>query len=347
MTGAATEPLPRGLRFADDQEPGITRVRRGRGFTYRGPDGATVTGTGERERIAALAVPPAWTDVWIAPDPDAHLQATGRDAKGRKQYRYHARYRAQRDDMKFERLPEFGEALGPLRKQVATDIRRRGLDHDTVVATVVHLLERTLIRVGNDEYARQNGSYGLTTLRSPQVVVEGSEVRFVFTGKSGKDHEIDVEDRLAARTVRRCQELPGQRLFRYRCPDGTLRPVGSADVNEYLRRVTGGDFTAKDFRTWMATLMAAVALAGLELPESERATARTVKTVMQVVGSRLGNTATVARASYVHPRVVAAYEDGTLGPTWQRLRARDRRWLTGEEATLVRFLRSRPRRPRS
>lgn len=178
------------------------------------------------------------------------------------------------------------------------------------------------------------------------MVVKGSEVRFVFTGKSGKDHEIDVEDRLAARTVRRCQELPGQRLFRYRCPDGTLRPVGSADVNEYLRRVTGGDFTAKDFRTWMATLMAAVALAGLEPPGSDRGRARTVKTVMQVVGSRLGNTATVARASYVHPRVVSAYEDGTLGPTWHRLRARDRRWLTGEEATLVRFLGTRPGRRR-
>jgi DNA topoisomerase-1 len=301
-----------GLRYVDDSKPGIRRRRCGRGFTYLAPGGGTIRDREVRRRIEALAIPPAWEEVWICPDPRGHLQATGRDARGRKQYRYHPRWREVRDRTKFERMIPFAEALPALRRRVEADLGRRGLPPEKVLAAVVRLLEETLIRVGNPEYARDNGSYGLTTLRRRHVRVDGTELRFRFLAKSGRERQVSLADRRLAGIVRRCRELPGYELFKYLDEAGEPRTVESDDVNDYLRRATGGEFTAKDFRTWAGTVRAAALLreqTGFE--SAAEADRRVVDTVKQVA-ERLGNRPATCRKFYVHPAVIEAFGCGAL-----------------------------------
>jgi DNA topoisomerase-1 len=301
-----------GLRYVTDQTPGIARLRAGRHFRYRMPDGAPVRDERVLARIKALAIPPAWTDVWICPRPDGHLQATGRDDRGRKQYRYHPRWREVRDESKYGRMLAFGRALPAIRERVAQDIARPGLAHDKVTSAVVRLLERTLIRVGNEEYARSNESFGLTTLRDDHVDLDGAEVRFVFRGKSGKEHEVDLRDRKLSGIVRKCRDLPGQVLFQYLDEAGEPRAIGSADVNAYLRAVAGEEFTAKDFRTWHGTVLAARALIDAGPCDSETERTHQVVRAVNAVAERLGNTPAICRRCYVHPTVLEAYHDGRL-----------------------------------
>ncbi len=300
-----------GLRFCTDARPGITRRRRGKGFSYHAPDGTPIRDPDVVDRIKRLAIPPAWTDVWICPWPNGHIQATGRDARGRKQHRYHPDWRAHRDEEKYGRLIAFADALPRIRERVDKDLARPGLPREKVLATVVRLLELTLIRVGNDEYTRLNNSYGLTTLRDRHVNVAGSAVRFRFRGKGGKEHEVGLRDRRLAALVRRCQELPGQELFQYE-EDGVIRDVTSDDVNAYIREIAGDGFSAKDFRTWAGTVLAYRALRGLEPAEDDRRTRRNVVEAIRQTAGFLGNTAAVARASYVHPAVLEAYVDGQI-----------------------------------
>jgi DNA topoisomerase-1 len=303
------------LSWSDDREPGLRRVRSGRGFRYVDPEGRPVRDQPTLTRVKALAIPPAWTDVWLSAHPNGHLQATGRDARGRKQYRYHPRYREHCELAKFEHLAVFGRALPKVRAQVATDLRRRALPREKVVAAVVQLLESTLVRVGNEEYARSNSSYGLTTLRSRHARLDRGAIRLRFRGKSGHDLDVAVTDPRLRRIIRRCQDLPGQLLFQYVDDDGT-HGISSNDVNEYLRDATGLDVTAKEFRTWIATVLAADALAQLDPPESDRAARRAVTDVVRTVSCQLANTPAVCRASYVHPRVVDTYKAGELPDQW-------------------------------
>jgi DNA topoisomerase-1 len=304
-----------GLHYLTDVgTPGIRRRRAGRGVAYRGPDGQPVRDPATLARIRSLAVPPAWTEVWISPDPDGHLQATGRDARGRKQYRYHPRWREVRDALKYDRLVSFATALPAIRARVEADLRRPGLPRERVLATVVRLLEETHIRIGNDEYRRQNDSFGLTTLRDEHAAVADSALRFTFRGKSGKDHTVTLRNGRLARIVRRCQELPGQQLFQYRDDEGQPRAIGSADVNDYLRTISGGDFTAKDFRTWGGTVLAAHALRRLPPAETERERRQQVVQVIKEVADRLGNTPTVCRKCYIHPAIIDAFEHEALPP---------------------------------
>jgi len=300
------------LVYVSDESPGIRRRRSVRGFTYLGPDGQVVRQKQRLNRIRALAVPPAWTDVWICPNPRGHLQATGRDQRGRKQYRYHARWREVRDANKYGRMAAFGRALPRLRRRVGRDLSRPGLDRRKVVATIVRLLDLSSLRVGNAEYARDNGSFVLTTLRERHVKVEGGHVRFHFKGKGGKEVEADLRDRRVARVIRRCQDLPGQKLFRYLDAEGEVRDVESADVNEYLREVTGEDFTAKDFRTWAGTVLAAVELARQGAFEGETDARRRVAEAIRAVAGALGNTQAVCRRCYVHPAVIDGYLAGRM-----------------------------------
>jgi DNA topoisomerase I len=302
-----------GLRYSSDADPGIRRVRHGRGFSYIGPDGKPVRDRETLARIRALAVPPAWTDVWICRFANGHIQATGRDARRRKQHRYHARWRESRDESKFDRMVEFAAALGDIRERTEADLGRPGLPREKVLAAVVRLLELTLIRVGNDEYARLNRSFGLTTLRNRHATITGTTVRFRFRGKSGQQHEVGLRDRRLASLVKRCQELPGQELFQYVDEEGNVRDVASDDVNDYLREISGGDFTAKDFRTWAGTVLAYRALRALEPADSVSDARRNVVAAMRETAGQLGNTPAVARKSYVHPAVVQAYMDGRVG----------------------------------
>jgi DNA topoisomerase-1 len=301
-----------GLRYASDDRPGWTRRRAGRGFSYRDEDGRPIRDRPTLERIRALAIPPAWTDVWICPWPNGHIQATGRDARGRKQYRYHPRWHRRRDVHKFDRMVAFARALGPIRERCDRDLARPGLPRDKVLAAIVRLLELTLIRVGNDEYARLNRSFGLTTIRGRHARVDGSTIRFRFRGKSGRAHEVDLADRRLATVVRRCQELPGQELFAYVDRGGAVHDVTSDDVNRYLRDASGGDFTAKDFRTWAGTVLAYRALRAAEPADGDAAARRVVTGAVRDAAERLGNTPAVARRSYVHPAVVDAYLEGSL-----------------------------------
>jgi len=287
-------------------------------------------------RIRALVIPPAWTEVWICPDPRGHLQATGRDARGRKQYRYHARWREVRDGDKYGRLPEFGRALPAIRRRVARDLSRPGLPRPKVLAAVVKLLETTFIRVGNDEYARQNRSFGLTTMRDGHVRVSGSKVNFLFRGKSGVQHALEFDDRRLARIVKQCRDLPGQELFQYREADGKVVDVGSEDVNAYLKEITGTDFTSKDFRTWAGTVLAAKLLCDCEPCTSPTAAKKAVATAIDEVAKRLGNTRAVCRKCYVHPAVIESYLDGSITRAMGK--------LTQSEAALLRFLERRARR---
>jgi len=292
--------------------PGISRRRVGKGFSYLGPDGARITDRRELGRIRALVIPPAWTQVWISSDPNGHIQAVGFDAKGRKQYRYHPQFREQRDSAKFERLVAFAEALPALRARVAKDMRVAGLGRNKVLATVVHLLETTMIRVGNAAYARDNKSYGLTTLRNRHVKIDGGALRFDFKGKSGKIWRLSIHDRRIARIVRACQELPGQHLFQYLDDDGRRQAVTSGDVNAYLKAVSGADVTAKDFRTWTGTVLAARALAEFEAAASIATAKRNLNQAIKLTAARLGNTPTICRKSYIHPAIQAAYLEGEL-----------------------------------
>jgi DNA topoisomerase-1 len=301
-----------GLRYVSDTGPGIARKRAGKGFAYVGPDGGKVHDKETLARIKALAIPPAWTDVWISPHERGHIQATGRDDKGRKQYRYHPRWHEVRDETKFTRMVAFGKALPAIRKRVEKDLSLPGLPREKVLATVVRLLETTLIRVGNEEYARTNKSFGLTTLRDRHVEVNGSEVRFRFRGKSGRTHSISLRDRRLAGIVKHLQDLPGQDLFEYVDDDGERQAVTSADVNEYLREISGEDFTAKDFRTWAGTVLASVALQEMESVDSEAGAKQNIVQAIESVAERLGNTPTVCRKCYVHPAVIDSYVDGTL-----------------------------------
>jgi DNA topoisomerase-1 len=304
-----------GLRWVSDDAPGIRRLRAGRGFKYAHASGRPVTDARTLGRIRSLAVPPAWTDVWICEDPSGHVQATGRDAKGRKQYRYHPRWRAARDETKFDRLLDFGRALPRIRKRVGRDMARRGLPREKVLATVVRLLEKTLIRVGNEEYARANRSFGLTTLNNRHVTVRGPRIHFRFRGKSGKVHEFGIEDAELSRIVKRCQELPGQELFQYEDERGRRRGVDSGDVNAYLAEASGRDFTAKDFRTWAGSVRAWWALAAQPPPSSSRQGRRALNAAVEEVARRLGNTPAISRNAYVHPAVGESFLQGGLRST--------------------------------
>jgi DNA topoisomerase-1 len=308
-----------GLRYVSDARPGISRRRAGKGFAYRGPDGRPVRDATTLGRIKALAIPPAWTDVWISLRPDGHIQATGRDDRGRKQYRYHPRWRAARDASKYGRMMAFGRALPRIRRRLEEDLARPGLPREKVLAAVVRLLETTLIRVGNEEYAQANRSFGLTTMRDRHVAVGGSTVRFGFRGKSGVWHTIDLDDRRLARIVKRCRDLPGQELFQYLDGDGDRRDVGSDDVNAYLRDVSGEDFTAKDFRTWAGTVLAAIALREFEAFDTKAQARKNVVRAIESVAERLGNTPTVCRKCYVHPEIIDAYLDGTMLETLKQI----------------------------
>lgn len=339
-----------GLRYVNDDGPGIRRRRRGKGFSYIGPDGQPMTDPGRIAWIRSLAIPPAWTDVWISPIRRGHIQATGRDARGRKQYRYHPRWRDVRDLAKYDRLLDFARALPRIRRRTDRDLRRRGLPREKVLATVVRLLESTLIRIGNEEYLRENRSVGLSTMRDRHVDVTGSQLRFEFRGKSGKRHSVAVTDRRLARAVKQCQELPGQELFQYIDADGQRQRVDSANVNDYLRDITGDEFTAKDFRTWAGTVAASLALQEVELLDPEAPAKHNVTEAIRRVAERLGNTPSVCRKCYVHPGVIDAYLDGDLAATLEeaaskRLSARPHA-LRAEEAAVLGLLKARLARER-
>lgn len=305
-----------GLVYASDDEPGIRRIRRGSGFSYVGPDGTTVPRGEERERFEQLAVPPAWTDVWICPDPRGHIQATGIDAAGRKQYRYHPRWREVRDATKFHRMAAFGDVLPTIRERVDRDLRRRTLRRERILALVVSLLDETLIRIGTDRYAQENGAYGITTLLCEHVEVGGTTVRFSFPGKSGQEREVELRHPRLARQMLRCEEIPGQRLFAY-LEDDDWRDVDSGAVNAYLREASGGvDVTAKDFRTWGASAIAAGALYEVGPADQRREAETNVLSAVDEVAERLGNTREVARSSYIDPRVPKAYRFGRLHDAW-------------------------------
>jgi DNA topoisomerase-1 len=340
-----TDRIP-GLRYVSDAEPGIRRRRAGKGFVYIAPGGTRVTGA-ERQRIKELAIPPAWTDVWICPSANGHILATGRDAKGRKQYRYHPRWRQTRDGHKFERTLAFAEALPGLRRRVRKDMAQPGLGMEKVVATVVALLDSCFARIGNETYARSNGSFGLTTLRARHARFDGSTLRLRYKGKAGKEHEAYIDDPRIVHIVRRCQEIEGQILFQH-LEDGEPRPIGSASVNSYLRSHTGADFSAKDFRTWAATVRCAVELCAGEATKAatdrERQTA--IVAAIDAVAADLGNTRAVCRASYVHPDVLEGYLDGSLQRSHQRrstVGASSLRGLSADERFVLAFLRSRAR----
>jgi DNA topoisomerase-1 len=334
-----------GLRYVSDARPGIRRRKSGKGFIYVRAAGSKISAPDVLSRIKALAIPPAWSDVRICPFADGHIQATGRDAKGRKQYRYHPRFREVRESTKYKHVVEFADALPDIREKVREHMALRGLPRDKVLATVVHLLETTLIRVGNDDYAKQNNSYGLTTLKNRHVAVDGNEVRFRFTGKSGKQWSLRVKDRRVAKIIRACQELPGQELLQYVDEEGNFQDVTSSDVNAYLKEITGKDITAKDFRTWAGTVLAAMALSEMESFDSAAQAKRNLQAAIEKVSARLGNTPTICRKCYVHPEVLTSYMDGNLVlEIKSEVESELRHELAGlkpEEAAVLAMLRSR------
>jgi DNA topoisomerase-1 len=301
-----------GLRYVNDGEPGMRREPVEGGFRFRTPDGAELGDEEELQRIKSLGIPPAWQDVWICCDPAGHIQATGRDARGRKQYRYHPRWREVRDETKYDRLIAFGQALPSLRERLSADLGRPGLPREKVLAAVVRLLERTHIRVGNAEYARDNKSYGLTTMRDQHVKIDAGKLNFSFKGKSGVRHRISLNDRRLAKIVQRCRDLPGQQLFQYLDEDGTQQAISSSDVNTYLRELTGQPFTAKDFRTWAGSVLAAGLLRAAPQEERLRDAKRQVTAAIEQVAEALGNTPTICRRCYIHPIVIEAYLEGSL-----------------------------------
>lgn len=307
-----------GLRYVSDQQPGISRKRWGRGFSYFSPKGDRIQDDQTLERLKALPIPPSWQDVWICPDPRGHLLATGRDDKGRKQYRYHPEWQQVRNQTKFDRLIPFGYARPQIRAMADRHLRRSKVSKEKVLAVVVNLLEATLIRVGNEAYRQQNDSFGLTTLRDRHVELSGSQMRFQFVGKSGVEHEIEVSDRRLARAIKRCQELPGQELFQYVDETGEIRSLDSADVNEYLQTITQTDFTSKDFRTWAGTVCTAEVLEELGTASSEQQAQSHLRTAMEAAAKLLGNRLATCRNYYVHPAIAQGYEQGWLLDVWQR-----------------------------
>jgi DNA topoisomerase I len=333
-----------GLRYITDDVPGVRRRRGGKGFSFIGVNGRRIT---DADRIAwfkRLAIPPAWTDVWISPIKRGHIQATGRDARGRKQYRYHPRWREVRDEAKYGRLIKFARTLPKIRRRTDRDLRRRGLPREKVLALVVRLLEATLIRVGNDEYARENRSYGLSTLRDRHVTGVGADLRFTFKGKSGKEHVVPVRDRRLARLVRECHELPGQELFQYLDEDGKRQSIDSGAVNDYLREISGEDFTTKDFRTWAGTVAASLALAEFLEVDDEAGRKKAIVRAIEEVAEQLGNTPAVCRTCYVHPDLLASYLDGTMiDALAERARGvgRGAHSLRPEEAAVLGLLKAR------
>jgi DNA topoisomerase-1 len=345
-TNSIADAKAAGLAYQFDQEPGIRREK-GRGglFRYVAPDGSELRDEKMLDRIRRLGIPPAWTDVWIAPKKQAHIQATGRDARGRKQYRYHPEWRRVRDEAKYGRMYEFGTALPGIRAQVECDLALKGLPRAKVLALVVRLLELSLIRVGNDEYAKENGSFGLTTMRDRHVDIAGATITFDFKGKSGKRHRVKLADRRLARIVRRCRDVPGFELFQYLDEDGARHAIESSDVNDYLREITGQDFTAKDFRTWAGTVLAAMSLRGLGGWTSQSEAKHRVTQAVKQVAEKLGNTPTICRKCYIHPAVVEAYLDRALEPGTPAKRpakTKDRPpGLAAEEWALLTLLRER------
>ncbi|MBL8580077.1 MAG: DNA topoisomerase IB [Mesorhizobium sp.] len=328
------------LAYVTDAEPGIRRRKSGAGFSYLRPSGNPVADTKSLRRIKELAIPPAWTDVWISPDAGGHIQATGRDQRGRKQYRYHARWSQCRDEVKYSSLADFARLLPRLRRKIDADLRIRGLPRDRVIASIVWLLDNTMIRVGNAVYARDNKSFGLTTLRSRHVEVEGSKLRFAFKGKSGKEWKLKLVDRRIARIVRAIQDLPGQHLFQYIEEDGARRIVTSQDVNEYIRDATDGEFSSKHFRTWGGTVRALSLFSQIPLPETKAATARAMNIIVDEVAKHLGNTRAVCRRCYVHPLVMASWQEGNLARELEKAKRlkRKRAGLDAEEALALRWL---------
>jgi DNA topoisomerase-1 len=334
-----------GLRYVTDDAAGIARRERGRRFVYLGVNGKIVRDPAVLARIKSLVVPPAWRQVWICPLDNGHLQATGRDARGRKQHRYHTRWREIRDANKYDRMIDFAAKLPAIRGKVDEDLGLPGLPQEKVLAAVVRLLETSRIRVGNEEYARQNGSFGLATMRNRHVSISGSNIRFEFRGKSGVRHALDLNDRRLAGIIKRCQELPGHELFQYISEDGARHSIGSADVNDYLRNIAGDDFSSKDFRTWAGTVLAARTLAALPAVKGAGLTKKNIAQAIGQVAVQLGNTKAVCRKCYVHPAVLEAYADGSLVKTLQAAKRRSRSGstpdLTHEEAAVLKLL-SRP-----
>ena len=331
-----------GLRYMRDELPGITRRKAGAHFTFFDPSGKRITDRDEVQRIRALAIPPAYTDVWISPIANGHLQATGRDARGRKQYRYHKRWREVRDENKFGRMVDFAKALPKIRSAVQAHLALPGLPREKVLATVVQLLETTLIRVGNEEYAKENASYGLSTLERRHVEIEGATVRFRFRGKSGIRHAVDLHDRRLAKIIRACRDIPGQELFQYVDEDGQYHSIDSEGVNDYIRTISGGDFTAKDFRTWVGTVACAVMLQEAPRFETEAEGRKQVLETIRQVAQRLGNTAAVCRKCYVHPTVIECYLEGNRFPLLQSKRKTDSSAeLSTDERMTYRLLKNR------
>lgn len=334
-----------GLRYVHDGQPGIARRQRRQQFHYVDSDGAAVKDEDTLARIKSLVIPPAWADVWICKQANGHLQATGRDARGRKQYRYHPKWRTVRDESKYERMLSFGKALPQIRRAVDQALKLPGLPREKVLATIVYLLEATMMRIGNEEYARENKSFGLTTLRERHVRLDGSKVEFRFRGKSGVNHAVQVQDRRLANIIRRTLDLPGQDLFQYLDDDGNAHTIGSADVNDYLQQIAGEDYTAKDFRTWSGTVLAAVALLEYEKFDSEAQAKKNVVAAIEAVAKKLGNTPTICRKCYVHPAVIETYLSGAM-KTALRKRAQqqlqdDVHALRPEEAAVLALLQRR------
>ena len=331
-----------GLRYVTDAMPGIQRKRVGKNFSYIGLNGKPIRDPAELRRIKSLGIPPAWTNVWICPRPNGHIQATGRDAKGRKQYRYHPRWREVRDETKYDHMISFAQLLPRLREQVAHDLSLSGLPREKLLATLVRLLDTTLIRIGNEEYARENNSYGLTTMRKEHVDVSGSKVEFHFRGKSGKEHVIDVKDRQLAKIVKRSQDLPGHELFQYIDENGELRTVESSDVNDYLQEISGQSITAKDFRTWSGTVAATEALQAMEAFDTQTQAKKNVVQAIKEAAQELGNTPAICRKCYVHPAIIGAYMDGSLLNFIQQYREREKKstqeGLRPEESLVLAFL---------
>ena len=334
-----------GLRYVGDAAPGIARIAAGDGFRYIGADGKAIADDATLARIKALAIPPAWTDVWICKQANGHLQATGRDVKKRKQYRYHATWRSLRDEVKYERMISFGNALPAIRRQVDADLRRPGLPREKVLATVVYLLQATMMRIGNEEYARTNKSFGLTTLRDRHVRIDGKAVEFRFRGKSGVYHNVKVEDKRVAKIIARIRDLPGQELFHYEDDEVNAHTVDSSDVNDYLREISGEDYTAKDFRTWSGTVLAALALQEFEKFDSETQAKKNIVRAIESVAEKLGNTPSICRKCYVHPAVIDAYLEGAaldaLRERTRRELVEDLHALSPEEAAVVTLLQQR------
>jgi DNA topoisomerase-1 len=334
-----------GLRYVSDQEPGYTRKAKGSDFEYFDTEGKRIRDETRLLRIRRLAIPPAYKDVWICPSPNGHLQATGCDARRRKQYRYHERWREVRDENKYDRMVVFGKALPKIRRRVNRDLKRRGLPREKILATVVQLLERTFIRIGNEEYAKENKSFGLTTMRNHHVDVTATKLKFSFRGKSGVKHEVDVTDRRLAKIIRQLQDLPGQDVFQYVDEAGEVRNITSQDVNDYLKEITGEDFTAKDFRTWAGTVLAAMALNAQEAFENKTQAKKNIKDAISAVAKILGNTPTVCRKCYVHPAVLETYLDGAmiegLKQKTEETLAKKLGDLRSEEAAVMTFLQAR------